>query len=56
MNEMATLFSPCQLGYSVSKGAEDAVHAVQCYSTSLDFSRMLIKHYFNNLSAQRQNA
>ena len=36
MNEMAALLSPCQLGYGVSKGAEDAVHAVRSYITSLN--------------------
>ena len=48
MVEMATLLSPHQLGYGVSKGAEAAVHAARFYLRNIGSNKVLLKLDFTN--------
>ena len=50
MVEMATLFSPRQLGYGVSQGAEAAVHAARFYLRNIGSNKVhvLLKLDFTN--------
>ena len=48
MVEMATLLSPRQLGYGVTKGAEAAVHAARFYLRNIGSNKVLLKLDFSN--------
>ena len=48
MTEMASLLSPRQLGYGVSKGAEAAVHAARFYLKNIGSNKVFLKLDFRN--------
>ena len=48
MFEMASLLSPRQLGYGVSKGAEAAVHAARFYFKNIGSNKVFLKLDFRN--------
>ena len=48
MKEMASILSPRQLGYGVSKGAEAAVHAARLYINNLGSNKAVLKLDFIN--------
>ncbi|KAL5468951.1 hypothetical protein EMCRGX_G030112 [Ephydatia muelleri] len=48
MFEMASLLSPRQLGYGVSKGAEAAVHAARFYLKNIGSNKVFLKLDFKN--------
>ena len=45
---MASLLSPLQLGFGITKGAEAAVHAARLYLADIEFGKVLLKLDFQN--------